>query len=608
LRKPPSPVEIAALQNTYEAYLSWAARSEEALRQEQAAHADRLRQWFSATQFAPQQILLWANQKYPPVTLQAFWKGATSADGRRSFQVDGSYTAAAWKQSILPFLQRAADAVPELDPLLRGFQEAYRRQYFEQWQRFLAEFPQGELASWRTREQRRQLALKLLEEDSPYNRVVDTTFDELKPLLPLTMVAEVSLNQAAQDQPGGKFVRLLSNIWRTVSQVWERPQPSGPENAPAPDSEPPLPFWVHTLQHYIRSESRKAHVSALKDIRQQIGENAPLEKSFQLAQAGFQEGRPSEKSTHPVFKAWWIVNQFKEKEGSRDPILDKSFWPLLERPVLIAWKVILEGSGEFLQKSWAENVVTPTQGLSELEQADFLYGPQGKVREFVDKFAKPFLADNESRLGQTLGEEVPLGPSFLKALRDEKQLKPILELGKKTPYRVRVDATRESSIESQTTLLEEKTEFQIECEAKAFKVSNRPKEGTEASMVVFWSPDSCSDAVVTVFMSCDRRCVERATTVGMSVPELSSLPISKRYKGQAGFLRFIQEFSGGSRTFVPGDFAESYTPAEWPKIGEALRRHRVSAIRVSFRTDVPSTLSTLMSLLPGSKPPSGIIK
>jgi hypothetical protein len=168
--------------------------------------------------------------------------------------------------------------------------------------------------------------------------------------------------------------------------------------------------------------------------------------------------------------------------------------------------------------------------------------------------------------------------------------------------------TRESVIDSQPNLLEQKAEFQIECEAKAFKVSNRPQEGTEASTIAFWSPDSCSDAMVTVAMACDRRCVERATAIGIAVPELSSLPISKRYKGQAGFLRFLQEFSGGSRTFTSGDFADSYPPSEWQRLGETLRRYRVSAIRVSFHTDVPPTLSTLMSLLPSSKPPSAITK
>src|SRR5262245_17784735 len=444
LPRPPSPLEVTALQHTYEAYLSWATGSEEVLRQEQATHAERLRQWFSAKQFAPQQILRWANQHYSAVTLQAFWQGAAIADSRGGFQVAGDYTSAAGKQSILPFLRRAGDAVPELEPQLGDFRDEYRRLYFEQWQRFLAEFPQGEMPWVRAREQRRQLALRLLNEDSPYHRVVDATFEQLKPLLPVLMVAEVSLNQSAQEAPRGRFGQLLRNTWETVSQLWKGPQSSAPENAPAPATESPVPVWVHTLQRYIRSETRKTYWSALKEIRQQLGENVPMEKSFRLVQTAFQEERPSEKSTYPVFKAWWIISQFREQERSSDAALNKSFWPLLEQPVRVAWRVILEGSGEFLQKTWAENVITPSKGLSELEQADFLYGPQGKVREFVDKFAKPFLADNESRLGQPLGEEVPLGLGFFKVLRDEKQVRPILELGRKTSFPVKVEVTGRS--------------------------------------------------------------------------------------------------------------------------------------------------------------------
>jgi hypothetical protein len=269
---------------------------------------------------------------------------------------------------------------------------------------------------------------------------------------------------------------------------------------------------------------------------------------------------------------------------------------------------ILEGCGEFMQKAWAENVVAPTKGLSELEQAEFLYGPQGKVREFVDKFAKPLLRDNELRLAQSLGDEVPLAPSFLKTLRDEKQLKPILEVGKKTPYPVRVDITQGAVITGKTNLLEEKTEFQIECEAKTFKASNRLQEGAEAGTTVFWSADSCSDAVITVSMGCDRRCVERATGVGITVSPLSSLSISKRYKGQGGFLRFLQDFSGGSHTFTRGDFANSYAPTEWNQLDATLRLHGVDAIRVSLRPGVPPTLASLMSLLPTTMPPAAITK
>jgi hypothetical protein len=595
----PSPGQVAMLQSTYETYLHWSSGSEEVLRREQEAHADRLRRWFSSRQFAPRQILLWANQNYTPVTSQALWAGFQAADGGRALQVDGAYTPGAWKQSILPFLQRAGEAVPDTEPLLKEFQAQYRAQYFEQWRHFLAEFPSGELPLWRTREQRRKLALRLLDASSPYNRVLDLTFEHLKPLLPSVLATGASPAGAPEDKPVQQPAGWLGKVWQSVSQFWQKERPRQQTNDAVPLTEPAIPPWVQALQHYIPSESRKAYLDSLKQIREQLASDAPLEKSFQLAQAGFQEGKPTEKSTQPVLKAWWIISQFREKEGSGDEAAQKSFWPLLERPVLLAWKVILEEAGEFLQKSWADNVLAPTKGLSEMEQVDFLYGPQGKVREFVGQFAKPFLADNESRLGQILGEEVPLGPNFFKALRDERQLKPILEMGRRNPHRVGVQATRESAIDSQTTVVEEKTEFLLECESKAFKVNDRPKDPAEASTTVFWSSEGCGDAVITILMSCDRRCVDRAATVGISVQEAPSLRITKRYKGQGGFLRFIQDFSAGSHGFGSSDFADGE---------ELLRKYRVMAIRVFYRVDVPPTLAKLMSLVPGSMAPPAISK
>jgi hypothetical protein len=607
-RRRPEPDQAAKLRDTYEAYVSWSSSSGDGLPRELEAHAVRLRQWFSARQFAPRQILLWANQHYAPVTLQTFWTGPAGGNGRKGPQVEGAYTSTAWKQSILPFLQRAADAVPDLEVPLKEFQTEYRSQYFEQWRRFLAEFPQGELPWWRTREQRRQLALKLLDDQSPYNRVLDATFDQLKPLLPLLLVAEVAVSETATSPAGGRISQFLLNTWQSLSQLWSRRQPTGDSGGSATAEETLIPGWVQVLQRYIRSDSRKAYVSVLKEVQQQLGDDVPLEQSFQLAQSGFQEGRPTEKSAHPVFRAWWVVSKFREQEGAERAALDGSFWPLLERPVLFAWKVILDGAGQFLQRAWADNVLAPTKGLSDMEQLDFLYGPQGKVREFVDKFAKLFLTDNESRLGQVLGEEIPLGPAFLKVLRDERQVKPILELGKRTPHRVRVEAGRESVIDSQTNVQEENSEFQLECEAKTFKVSNRPAAGVESSTIVFWTAGVCGDVIIAVSMACDRKCVERAAAVGISVPELSSLRVAKRYRGQTAFLRFLQDFSGVSRTFTRGDFADSYPPDEWQKLDETLRRYRISAIKMAYRTEVPTTLSNLMAIIPTIKPPAALTR
>jgi hypothetical protein len=293
-----------------------------------------------------------------------------------------------------------------------------------------------------------------------------------------------------------------------------------------------------------------------------------------------------ENSTHPVLKASWVISQLREKEDSSEQSEARIFWPLLERPVLVAWKVILEGASEFLEKSWAENVIAPTTGLSRVEQLNLLYGPQGKVREFVNQFVSPFLVENESRPGRMLGKPVPFPASILTAVQEAKQLGPIFEL--KTPHRVRVEAARPSVLDSQTYIVEERTEFALECAAKTYTTNNRPKDPSEASTVVFWSADTCGDVVITVSMSCGRSCVERAAAVGIAVPEAASLRLIKRYTGQTGFLQFIRDFRNGSRTFGETELADAE---------DALRRYRISSVKVSYQLDVPDTLWKLASLI-----------
>lgn len=61
----------------------------------------------------------------------------------------------------------------------------------------------------------------LLNEQSPNNRLIDVTVNELMPLLPMMMVAEVSLSQAAEEKSTGTFVQALKNACGTVSRLWK---------------------------------------------------------------------------------------------------------------------------------------------------------------------------------------------------------------------------------------------------------------------------------------------------------------------------------------------------------------------------------------------------
>src|SRR5262249_19309539 len=112
---------------------------------------------------------------------------------------------------------------------------------------------------------------------------------------------------------------------------------------------------------------------------------------------------------------------------------------------------------------------------------------------------KPFLVNNETELGQVLNEKLPISPSVLQILRDDKQPKPLLE--STTAYQVKIDSPKATEINSPVTLIEDKIEFLLECQPKPFKVVNRSKESSEASPPISWSPGNCSDAVITVYFT-----------------------------------------------------------------------------------------------------------
>src|SRR5262249_49659709 len=156
-------------------------------------------------------------------------------------------------------------------PTLREFQEEYRAQYFKQWRDFLVGFPRGEAFS---RAPRRRLASRFSDENSPYNRVLNAAFEQLKPLLPAAM----SLEGAPADAAEGKSEQPVSSLEkakRTISQWWEKGSKGRvmgdiKDAVPAPVVEPTLPSWVRVLHHYLRSESRKAYLDALKQMQEPL--------------------------------------------------------------------------------------------------------------------------------------------------------------------------------------------------------------------------------------------------------------------------------------------------------------------------------------------------
>lgn len=85
--------------------------------------------------------------------------------------------------------------------------------------------------------------------------------------------------------------------------------------------------------------------------------------------------------------------------------------------------------------------------------------------------------------------------------------------------------------------------------------------------------------------------------VGRTVPA-ASIPLSKPYSGQSGFLRFIQDFSNGKKSFGVNDFADAAVK---------LRPYEIKTIQVHYLVDAP-TLAKLLSLPSGAIVPATISK
>jgi hypothetical protein len=484
---------VAKLQKAYETYLSWSSAAKEVLRGEYEALTVALRRWLASKEVAARQILLWANQNHQALTYQELWDIPLPAGDPNSPQVGGAFTHEAWEQSLAPFLKRAGAAVPDVEPVLKGFQADYRGQYITQWQRFLVGFPQGAAAREGTRERRLQLAARLLDAGSPFDRVLDVASANLKALDAMASSVELSSTTG-----------------------------------------PAIPAWVGVLHRYAGSDSRQAYVDSLREVGKRLTGEALREPSFQLAQAGFQEGTPTEKSDHPVLRAWWIVGQLREKDRADAEAQEAVFWQLLQWPVLFVWRVILEEASAYLQERWNELLVE-VKDLPPGQKHEVLYGKGGKVGAFVAGPAAPFLTRRGDQYAprRLLQGEVAFTEPFLQYLQQARVggAQPELEDVKR---RIQIRAAP-AAIEADATLKVAKTELIVDCDTGR-QVMEAADSGADRTFI--WTVKSCFDTSLRVYV---------ADTTGQPLGSLE-----RRY---AGLAQFLEHFSGFQRAFRLPDFA-----------------------------------------------------
>ena len=544
----PPKANIEKLKATYLAYLSWQPSSKDALQQDLLEDHRRLQQLLSSRQFTFDRLLLWVNRRSPPITYEHYWELPPPLTAVATPQVEAACTKKAWEQEIAALLQQIQDAVPDVSVQLRNFRQQHITDCLAQWQRFLADFPQG-AERWKGSDKRLTLAMRVLGDESPYQRVI-------------------------------------VDAWANVS-AWLAAESGGAS----------LPPWTSQVQAYVSSEQKQAYMEALKQIRERLEKPPLTEASFNLVKDAFAEGKPPEEATNPTQRALVLATQLSGGGASASPAEANVLFPLLREPVRYVWTLALEQAGLYVQKAWSDNVLTPLAGLPPAERLAALHGPGGKAGIFAEQFLKPLLSGTGP-----LGEKVALPPEVTKTLEDEKQLKPLLSGN--IAYAVQVRAGRRSDVDGVTPLLEDQTILTISCAGKPYRITTRPRdfsEGIETQATIQWSYQSCGDVSLTIyffFLERERRFgrERRQEDRPPAAETKKRIQLTKRYPGSAGFLHFLQDFAKGEHRFEVGDFDPD------PEAG-AILQEGVDGINVYYSVTVPPQLTKLTAMLQSAPPP-----
>lgn len=536
--------ELAALRSAYLSYLQWQDPSYSVLRQESDDNHRLLQKWLADGQFTWERLRDIANRD-SSITYEKYWQRPLPIRVISESRVEASCTKNGWEKRIVPLLQPILDAAPDLNVQFKQFRAGHFTRCFEQWRRFLLDFPQG-AESWQGTHDRQTLTLRILSESSPYQRV-------------------------------------LTDAWENISG-W-LPQDAESLTVPA---------WLEQLKNYMSSDQRKEYRDSLQRIGEKLAETNFSETSFAFMKEILSEAKPQDEATNPLQRAWDIASQVAQgSKGSSDTANVDLFQPLLQEPLRFVLRVLLEHTDIYLRKAWQENVESALPGVSSpAERFAFLYAPGGKI----ETFNKQYL-ESVRKAKVPFGEKLSLAPHIAQALDTQRQVGPLFDSN--IAQNVTIRTGRRPSITGLSPLVEDETFLSITCGGKRYEVSSR--SGQEASMIVPWSYPSCGDVTLLIsFYFFDREsrsgAAQQAATEKATSQKSQKIRLTKRYPGSTAFLYFLQDLRSGEHSFQMSDFEPDLD-------AKAVLQQGANSVKVYYRVSIPPTLEKLTAALQAATVP-----
>lgn len=371
---------VKAFRRTHAAYLDLLG-DPAAIDEARGRDVTRVSRWLSAGGLRTEWILASASSQFAPVRSRDFW----GWDG--PLQVDAPFTGRAWNDAIQPLTQGlralAPNAADVRDAVAR-FERDYRVEAMRQWGQFLSAFSQEERVLGGRRGSR-DLAVRSLEAESPYRRVLDQAAAEIGAI-------------TGGSRGDGELPALATTLLRYSALRKMAASPPPPAGQKPGEPKPQYTDAERQAMGYV-----KAYDEAMDKLRGELG--GP-EKAYASVQKVFEEGESSERSAHPVHRALGNLKALRGMIGARQGD-DRVVWDLLARPVELVWRTMLAEAAQQVQGVW-EAMIPGLTGLTPGLQA-------AKIIEFANGPAAPLLDRSRDRyvVRRFLGEAAPLSPVFV---------------------------------------------------------------------------------------------------------------------------------------------------------------------------------------------------
>lgn len=563
----PSPV-AAIVDDTYVAYLDWhynKAELTKTLELLQSSLNDILRKHKDLKWLVKQSML-----DVYDINLDDFWTKSGLRNNEDPIVINGEYTKEGHKK-IKEFMESMIKAGVE-EKLegsnLANFWEWYRVQYFNSWQHFAVNLQTGDYFI-KSDSDKNNMVMAMTTDNNPFWNFLQRAAMELSAddyLAPYPKWAQliIELDKARKvseqdDKEGKKSLKM--RLLEEEKKIYENLEKFKPKGGADIDR---------------RIEAGNIYAEFTKTMSQLAPVATSKENCFRFLADLFSELSTGAENKSPFNIAY--VQYLNLKNTLKDFKENTEFvWDIVAGPLNYLLSYSTGKTSCVLQDQWEKDVVNKTEGVTVDKLPKILFNKKdGVVWTFRDGSAKPFLV--MGKWGYT--SRKIYDNTFLEhAIRFEPEFLSFINKGQS----VIVDYQPEYAVNIGTVPVSVNKEATIKPIGVILTVQCADKEGTVRNYnyrekeTLQWSPEKCGD-----------------TTLKIQFPDLT---LTRLYKGQMGFPKFLSDFRTGARTFTAEDFPDSRNVlasigVKWIKI-QYMIEHGIPVINLlkGLSVKIPSVIT-----------------